>query len=36
MKQMEMFVGIRTSAMHVYFLEVALLLKAEYDKHLLW
>lgn len=34
-KQMEMFMVKRTSAMYVYFLKVALLSKAEYGKHLL-
>lgn len=36
MKQMEMSVGIRTSATHVYLLKVVLLSKAEYAKNLLW
>lgn len=36
MKQMEMSVGIRTSAMYVYLLKVVLLSKAKYAKHLLW
>lgn len=35
MKQMEMSVGIKTSANHVYLLNVALLSKVEYAKHLL-